>query len=110
MGRGQPQGARLGTAPVVWDPRAGWKPEDSRELGQVSRTRNRSDSVALAAAQAATGPQTEAFIPPTPASSGWCISAPCSEPQAKASRSAPAPPQAAAAALATSAASLSPGT
>lgn len=49
VGRRPPQGARLGTAPVVWDPRAGWKPEASRELGQGSRTQNTSDSVALGA-------------------------------------------------------------
>ena len=74
VGRRPPQGAWLGTALVVWDPRAGWKPEASRELGQGSRTQNTSDSVALGVAQAATWPQTAAFIPSSPAPPGLCIS------------------------------------
>lgn len=56
-GEGQSQRAWLGTTPVVWDSRAGWKPEASWELGQASRAWNRSKSVALTADQAATWPQ-----------------------------------------------------
>lgn len=79
VGRGPPQGARLGTAPVVWDPRAGWKPEASRELGQGSRTQNTSDSVALDVAQVDTWPSLEMFILPSPTLPGWCISSPLRE-------------------------------
>ena len=43
-GERQPQRAKIGTAPVVWDLRAGWKPKASPELGQAFRTLNRNDS------------------------------------------------------------------
>lgn len=64
--KGAAPGSMAGNqAPVIWDPRARGKPEASRELGQASRTRNRSGAAALGVAQAATWPQTSRF-PPSP--------------------------------------------
>lgn len=70
--RGQPQGAPLGIAPVLWDPRGGWNPKVSQELNQATRTWNRSNSVALGYAQAATRLQTAVFMPPSPSLLGCC--------------------------------------
>lgn len=65
--KGAAPGSMAGNqAPVIWDPRARWKPEAFRELGQASRMRNGSGAAAPGVAQAATWPQTSLFLPSPP--------------------------------------------